>query len=126
MLLYHVCPAWDGGDLESLRMRLWPLSEEEVCRRYHRRWQGTVSDSYTPHVEYIHFHTSLEEAVKFALAYGGEILEVEVNDGDIVWDDLEYPHPMVADIVPAECVRRPNGTAAGNLAYQVEKCAETL
>ena len=36
----------------------------------------------------------------------GEILEINADDLDIEKDRLEYPHPMVRDRIPAECIKR--------------------
>jgi DNA replication protein DnaD len=48
----------------------------------------------------------LDQAREFVEEFGGEILEVNTEDLDIVIDNLEYPHAMVRDRISAEYVKR--------------------
>ncbi len=108
--IYHVCPAWDGGDLQSLaRLREW---SDETSEWIASRWPDCDPWAYyNQEGGEVHCHATLAEAREFLAEWceGGEILEIDTAS---LWADfdlrigVEYPHPVVHSMVPAECVRR--------------------
>lgn len=53
----------------------------------------------------VHFHATREEAEAFAAEFGGTIYAVDASGLD-VQVGAEYPHPVIAQVVPAERVTR--------------------
>lgn len=102
MKLYHVTTGqWNGDDLLSLYRQFG----DEAYEEYAKKWPE-AGELVQYHVHYIHLHGNLEEAIQFAREFGGEILEIDATELDIEIDNLEYPHPMVRDCIPAAHVKR--------------------
>jgi hypothetical protein len=100
--MYHVViKDWDGDDLLSLYQQIGDAAYEE----YAEKWPE-AGELGQYHVHYVHLHATLDQAREFVEEFGGEILEVNTEDLDIVIDNLEYPHSMVRDRIPAEYVKR--------------------
>lgn len=104
MKIYHVAPADHEGDLESLYCQLGDSAYEV----YAERWpEAAELGQY--HVHYVHLYSDLSDAIDHAAERGGKIYTVDVNyleeSGiEIKNDDLEFPHPMVAEVIPAEAI----------------------
>lgn len=107
---YHVCiNGWDGYSLESAANR---VGEEEAIENFIRRWDESFDDSWMEladsnlielaieHIQYVHMHETLEEAIDYATTYGNAntvILQINTEDYDIVYDYAEYKHPMTRE-----------------------------
>lgn len=106
---YHVTEKWDGGDLESL---VSIHGESEAIDIFAERWPEAVDLAYE-HSSRIHLHDKIDDARRYAAVDDGEILEITL-DGDareevfLMIDDLEYPHPVACENIPAEYIRRVN------------------
>jgi hypothetical protein len=98
--MYHVCQAWDGGDLLSLYEQLG----EEAYDVFHQKYELDNGLGFD-HVHYIHGHYTLEEAKEYQRLFGGQILVIDTQDLAVKHDCLEYPHPMVRDRVPKEYIK---------------------
>ncbi len=98
--MYHVTPKWDGGDLLSLYEQLGNEAYDIFYQKY-----GLENGLGFDHVHYIHCHYTVEEAKEYQRIWGGQILEIDAKHLAVKHDCLEYPHPMVRDIIPKEYVR---------------------
>lgn len=103
MKLYHVCPTWNGSDLESL----YRQHKDEAYEMYADKWPE-AGELAQYHTHYIHLHSTLDDAQEYADEYGGEILVIEALDDelDVETDTLEYNHPVIRDVIPAEYIKR--------------------
>lgn len=100
--MYHVCrPEWDGDDLLSLYQQLGNEAYDIFYQKYEMD-NGLGFD----HVHFVHGHYTLKEAEEYQKVWGGEILEIDVSELDTKHDCIEYPHPMIRDVVPKEYVKR--------------------
>lgn len=75
---------------------------------YASRWpeSGNMGEY---HAMYVHLHSNLDEATKYASEFGGKVYVVDCERMaedfiKIEMDSLEYNHPMVRDEIPAEYI----------------------
>ena len=101
MKFYHVTKNWDGGDLESLYDR----EGDEAYEIFAERWPeaGGLADN---HINLIHLHDNLSDAERFVRDFGGEILEIELDEDAVEIDNLEYPHPVSRYTIDAEYIKK--------------------
>ncbi len=99
--IYHVCPAWDGDDLLSLYEQLGNEAYDVFYQKYELE-NGLGLD----HAHFVHCHYTLEEAKEYQRIWGGQILEIDASELEIKHDCIEYPHPMVRDVIAKEYIKR--------------------
>jgi len=102
MKYYHVTNKWDEGNLKSLADM---IGESEAIEVYASKWPeagGLAID----HINVIHLHHEKEEAESFVADFGGEILEIDGEEIEVVIDTLEYPHPVCRHEIDACLIRR--------------------
>ena len=107
MLYYHVAEnGWDGDDLTSLVSQ---YGESEAIELFCERWPEAENSAYE-HSSRIHLHSTLDEAKKYwSVDKTGDILAIELDEDAeseccIVIDELEYPHPVACEDIPAEYI----------------------
>jgi hypothetical protein len=98
--MYHVCQAWDGDDLLSL----YEQEGEKAYIIFAEKYEVENGLGFD-HVHYVHGHYTLEEAREYQRIWGGEILEIDAAELEVKHDCIEYPHPMVRDVIPKEYIR---------------------
>ena len=101
MKYYHVTQSWDGGDLESLYNR----EGDDAYEIFAKRWPESGGMAYN-HINLIHLHDNISDAERFVRDFGGEILEIELEEDDVEIDDLEYPHPVSRYPIDSYNIRR--------------------
>lgn len=96
MELYHVCDDWNGEDLV-------PLGDEE---EFLKRWPDSGNLGHY-HAHVVHLWSSLEQALDHKEAFGGEVLEIDGDQCNLLFDDLEdgCPH-YVTQLVPFKAIKR--------------------
>ena len=99
--MYHVCQAWDGGDLLSLYEQEGEKAYSIFAEKYELD-NGLGFD----HAHFVHGHYTLQEAKQYQRIFGGQILEIDTRDLAVKHDCIEYPHPMIRDKVPKEYIKR--------------------
>ena len=98
MKLYHVGPE-NLTNIESLYNQMG----EDAYEVFEERWPE-AAELGIYHAHYIHLWDVLEDARDFADEIGGTVYEVEADGLDVEIDELEYPHPIIRDEIPAEYV----------------------
>ena len=106
---YHVCTdGWDEGNLYSLNDWHdgdWKAAQDE----FEQRWPD-CGGLACGHIEYVHLHDTLEQAQAFQAEYGGDLLQIDINDAwveeYIIRDDEEYDHAVCTTWMPSECITR--------------------
>jgi hypothetical protein len=106
--MYHVCQAWDGGDLLSLYEQLGEEAYGIFAQKH-----GIDNKLGIGNAHFVHCHYTVEEAKEYQRIWGGQILEINARDLAVKHDCLEYPHPMVRGVIPKEYVRRIKETKEG-------------
>ena len=106
MKYYHVAKNWNGEQLESLSSYLG--SETEAIEQFIERWVDADAGFAAYHVNLIHLHASLADAIEYQKRHGGEILEIDEqgDDLEIRIDDLEYPHPVTTYPVDKQYIKK--------------------
>lgn len=99
MHIYHVAPEGHEGDLESLHMQ----HGDEAYEMYADRWPE-AGELAVYHAHYVHCYSSKIDAEKHAASFGGKVYTIDADDLDVEIDDLEFPHPVVRDYIPASCL----------------------
>jgi hypothetical protein len=99
---YHVTKNWDGGDLESLAMRVG--DDQEAMEIFCDRWPeaGEAADL---HIHCIFLYASLEQAIAHQENFGGEILEINDEYLEIREDPYEG-ELYVRDEIEAEYIKK--------------------
>jgi len=102
-MIYHVAPKSHTGDLESL----YAQHGEEAYELYAARWPE-AGELGAVHAHYVHCYASLKDARNHA--HEGKIyaIDAEAMADDYIeveTDNLEFPHPMVRDRIPAEYIK---------------------
>jgi len=110
MPIYHVTREWDGGDLRSLAARLdaGELGTFDECvAGIMDKWPDLGARNAEEYIDgdgrQVHCHYTLDEAIEFRDEFceGGLILAID--DEELrVGVGAEYPHPVVADSIPAD------------------------
>lgn len=105
MSAYHVAPTDHIGELVSLYRQHGTAAYE----MYAIRWpeSGALAEY---HAHYVHMYATVEGARQHAAVNGGKIYEVDtdamIDDYyKVEIDNLEFPHPMVRDSIPAEYIK---------------------
>ncbi len=98
--MYHVCRSWDGDDLLSLYEQLGEEAYGIFAQKH-----GIGNGLGIGNAHFVHCHYTVEEAREYQKNWGGVILEIDAKHLAVKHDCLEYPHPMVRDIIPKEYVR---------------------
>ncbi len=110
MAIYHVTQSWDGGDLRSLARQMddGDLSLDAGLEQIVGRWGDlTNAERYLDTDGHqVHCHATLAAAVEYRdeFCLGGEILEIDASSLAVL-EGAEYPHPVVADMIPADAIR---------------------
>ena len=102
-MIYHVTSKWDGGPLKSIDQQLW---SDELAEQIVAKWPDCNPERYyTTDGAYIHCHYSLADAIEYRNEYcrGGQILEIDETSLRVRIGS-EYPHPVVAAEIPADCI----------------------
>lgn len=105
MKIYHATKKWDGENLESLASQ---IGEFDAIEEYTKKWPD-AGELAAYHVHYVHCFKDLGDAEEFANEIDGEVVEIDFEDffEDFVEiDNLEFPHPVVRDEIPAEYISR--------------------
>lgn len=76
---------------------------DDAYEIYAERWPE-AGELGTYHAHYIHCYETLEEAQDHVDEYGGTVLVIDTTDMDVVIDNLEFPHPMVQERIPAAAI----------------------
>jgi hypothetical protein len=113
MAIYHVTSGWDGGDLLSLAERAdrGELTLDEALDLVAGKWFGGDLRDAEEYLDddgrEVHCHATLAEAIEYRDEWcpGGEVLAIDDADLD-VRVGREYPHPVVRDAIPADCIVR--------------------
>ena len=100
--IYHVHVGHDWAPGDDL-LSLYEVYGDAAYEMYAERWPD-ARELAIYHAHYVHCHATLVEAVKYQSEYGGQILEIETDELDVFIDRLEYPHPCVRDMIPAEYI----------------------
>lgn len=100
MTIYHVAPEGHTGDLQSL----YTQERDDAYELYAARWPE-AGELAQYHVHYVHCFDDLERAREHAAAFGGKIYAIDTADIDVERDTLEFDHPVVRDIIDADCIR---------------------
>ena len=98
---YHVCPQWDGKDLESLEDI---YGEDEAIDIFLRRWPDANESMAMEHINKVWLYTTLEEAQSHQAECGGEILEINEEGLEIKKDIIEGYYYVYHNI-PAENIK---------------------
>ena len=103
--IYHVAPAdWDG-DIESLHYQ----HGDDAYDMYVERWPEAAGMQFE-HTQFVHCYSDLEAAEDHADEFGGVVLTIDAaamtEDGiEIETDRIEFPHPIVRDVIPARYIK---------------------
>jgi len=98
-IVYHVAPEGHQGDLLSLHAQ----HGDEAYDIYLDRWPES-QDLGTYHAHVIHCYATRAEAEEHAVAFGGDVLEIDTADLEVRIDALEFPHPVVDQRIPAASI----------------------
>lgn len=109
MPIYHVAKSWDGNDLRSLAQQCddGDISLDDALEMIASKWSDARPEEYLDTDGHqVHCHATIEDAINFRDEFceGGEILEIDTAELRVEVGS-EYPHPVVANVVPAECVK---------------------
>lgn len=100
--IYHVAPADHTGDLLSL----YRQHGEDAYEIYAARWPE-AGELGQYHAHYVHCYATLEEAqahVNDGKIYAIDVAAMEDDFIKVEIDNLEFPHPIVRDEIPAEYI----------------------
>ena len=98
--MYHVCPEWNGDDLLSLYEQLGEEAYGVFARKHEIDNKLGIGNAH-----FVHCHYTVEEAVEYKRVFGGQILEIDASKLEVKHDCIEYPHPMVRNVIPKEYIR---------------------
>ncbi len=101
--IYHVCRGeWDGRDLTCLARHMeW---DDAAAEYISANWPDCNAwEYYSTEGRWVHCHATLDEAREFANEFGGQVLAIDTSEL-IVETGIEYPHPVVREIIPATAI----------------------
>ena len=86
MTHYHVVSKWNGNDLQSAKER---LGEQEAIEQFMKKWDTDDASWAADQVGKLFFYETKAEAIEHKSTYGGEILEVDLDDYEVYVDSFE-------------------------------------